>query len=63
MIRRVVGMCIIFILFSGVSVRAGQTVRIFWAEYDGDTPEYTQQLEIAFEKAHPDIDLKIIRTS
>ena len=63
MVRRIAGMFLILILFSGVNLYAGQAVSIFWAEYDGDTPEYTQQLEKAFEGAHPGIDLKIIRTS
>ncbi len=63
MTRRLMGMCVALILFSGTSVFAGQAVSIFWAEYDGDTPAYTQALEQAFEKQHPDIDLKIIRTN
>lgn len=35
-------------------------VSVFWAEYDGLTPEFAQNLEAAFEKANPDIDLKIV---
>ncbi len=41
---------------------AKSEVSIMWAEYDGLTPEYAQDLEAAFEKANPDIDLKIIST-
>ncbi len=63
MTRRILGMCVASILFFGTSVYAGQTVSIFWAEYDGDTPAYTKALEKAFENQHPDIDLKIIRTN
>ncbi len=38
-------------------------VSVFWAEYDGLTPEFAQNLEAAFEKANPDIDLKIVSIS
>ena len=41
---------------------AKSEVSIFWAEYDGLTPEFAQDLEAAFEKANPDIDLKIVST-
>lgn len=40
-----------------------KTVTVFWAEYDGDTPEYTANLEKAFEKEYPNIDLKIDRVN
>ncbi|PID59022.1 hypothetical protein CSB45_01010 [candidate division KSB3 bacterium] len=35
-------------------------VSVFWAEYDGLTPEFAQSLEAAFEKAYPDIELNIV---
>ena len=41
---------------------AKSEVSIYWAEYDGLTPEYAQGLKAAFEKANPDIALKIVST-
>jgi multiple sugar transport system substrate-binding protein len=41
---------------------AKSEVSIYWAEYDGLTPEYAQALTAAFEKANPDITLKIVST-
>ena len=37
-------------------------VSVFWAEYDGLTPEFAQSLEAAFEEAYPEIDLNIVST-
>lgn len=34
-------------------------VTVFWAEYDGVTPEYVKSLQDAFNQANPDINLKI----
>jgi len=50
---------VIFVSFS-TTVLAKSKVSIFWAEYDGVTPEYAQELEASFERANPDVDLKII---
>lgn len=50
----------LFFFISGTEAK--ETVSIMWAEYDGLTPEYAQNLEKAFEEANPDIDLKIIST-
>jgi ABC-type glycerol-3-phosphate transport system substrate-binding protein len=41
---------------------AKSEVSIYWAVYDGLTPEFEQQLTAAFEKANPDITLKIVST-
>ena len=46
-------------LVSGAAL-AKESVSVFWAEYDGVTPEFAQKLETEFEKANPDIDLQIV---
>ncbi|MFQ6067185.1 MAG: ABC transporter substrate-binding protein [bacterium] len=56
------GMVSVLILFLGSGVNAQKSVSIFWAEYDGLTPEYAHSLEKAFEKANPGVDLKIVST-
>lgn len=43
------------------NVYAKDKISIFWAEYDGDTKEYTDKLQGAFNDAHPDIELDIVR--
>ncbi len=52
------------VLVLGLAIVAGAAtkVRVMWAEYDGLTPEYATNLEKAFEKKNPDIDLEIIST-
>lgn len=55
-----IGFCVL--LFWVLNAPAKETVSIMWAEYDGLTPEYAQNLEKAFEEAYPDIDLQIIST-
>jgi multiple sugar transport system substrate-binding protein len=52
---------VMFISFSTTAF-AKDEVSIFWALYDGLTPEYAQALEAAFEEANPDIDLNIVET-
>ncbi|WP_369017957.1 sugar ABC transporter substrate-binding protein [Thermatribacter velox] len=52
---------VLFFAFSSVAWAQNQ-LRVMWAEYDGLTPEYAENLEKAFEKAYPDIDLVIIST-
>jgi multiple sugar transport system substrate-binding protein len=42
---------------------AKKNISIYWAEYDGNTKEYTDQLEAAFNKAHPGIELDIVRVA
>ena len=51
---------IIFASFSGILV-AKEKINIFWADYDGDAKAYTDALQRAFNQAHPDIQLSIIR--
>ena len=51
---------IVALLSVSTMAYAKSEVSVFWAEYDGLTPEYAQKLEAAFEKANPDIDLKIV---
>jgi len=55
----VMALLIVLILF-GTAVSAKKTVTFFLALYDGLTPEYYQDLNRAFNKANPDIDLKIV---
>jgi len=59
----VVGLVVVFLL--GVVMGASaqkKKVSVLWAEYDGLTPDYAANLESAFEKEYPDIDLDIIST-
>jgi multiple sugar transport system substrate-binding protein len=51
---------VLFVLSMSTMAFAKSEVSIFWALYDGLTPEFAQSLETAFEKANPDIDLKIV---
>ncbi len=50
-------------LFLAASVYAQKDISIYWAEYDGDTKEYTDSLESAFNKANPSINLDIVRVN
>lgn len=53
--------CLVVLLVSFSTIAfAKSTVTVFWAEYDGLTPEYAQKLTDAFQKANPDIELKIV---
>ena len=42
---------------------AKKNISMYWAEYDGDTKEYTDSLEAAFNQAHPEIEMDIIRVN
>ncbi|NQS88475.1 sugar ABC transporter substrate-binding protein [Patescibacteria group bacterium] len=55
----VITLSLILLLF-GTAVSAKKDVNFFLALYDGLRPEYYQDLNRAFNKANPDIDLKII---
>ncbi|MCD6318575.1 extracellular solute-binding protein, partial [Candidatus Aerophobetes bacterium] len=48
------------LLFLGTGVSAKKSVTFYLALYDGLRPEYYLDLNKAFNKANPDIDLKII---
>jgi multiple sugar transport system substrate-binding protein len=56
----VIVLALVVVISMSVMASAKDEVSVFWAEYDGLTPEYAQNLEAAFEEAYPEIDLKII---
>jgi len=62
--KSVWSICLSIVVVLGLAITAGAAtkVSVFWTEYDGLTPEYTSNLEKAFEEKHPDIDLEIIST-
>ncbi|MGQ9622946.1 MAG: extracellular solute-binding protein [Candidatus Caldatribacteriaceae bacterium] len=62
--RLVLGVSLVMVLLLGLSVfaLAQKKVSVLWMEYDGLTPDYTLNLEKAFEEANPGVDLEIIST-
>jgi len=56
-----VSILVVFCLLCFSTLAFAQSeISIFWAEYDGLTEEYRQNLENAFNEANPDITLKIV---
>ena len=58
--KKMMLLCLAAVLSLSTIAWAKSEVSIFWAEYDGLTPEFAQSLETAFEQANPEIDLKIV---
>ncbi|RPI80031.1 MAG: sugar ABC transporter substrate-binding protein [Desulfobacteraceae bacterium] len=61
MFKRLLMVFFAVFLISGLAL--AEPVTVFWAEYDGDTADYTTKLEQAFKKENPKIDLQIIRVN
>ena len=63
LLKKGIPLIIILLISASIpsTVFAKKKVSFFWAEYDGDDRSFTDKLQTAFNQAHPDIHLEIIR--